>query len=170
MPPRQRRLQLDASRLLDMHKQDMDVAHVPLTHPHLHLEVRLCWSQVGCGAGNTVYPLLNVNPQLRVYACDFSPKAVQLVQAHPAYASGISGPHSGPPQVPPAPKAAGTHLCSLHIVRTPAFQPGGPCPMHPPIMLSHCRPQPPPGPAQDCPCGLPCCCRPRPRLCGGPHP
>jgi 2-polyprenyl-3-methyl-5-hydroxy-6-metoxy-1,4-benzoquinol methylase len=46
--------------------------------------------QVGCGAGNTVYPLLEVNPELRVYACDFSPKAVQLVQAHPGYSSGMT--------------------------------------------------------------------------------
>eukprot|EP00967_Tisochrysis_lutea_P155700 scaffold312230_cov21-Tisochrysis_lutea.AAC.1 len=45
--------------------------------------------QVGCGAGNTLYPLLEVNPELRVYACDFAPAAVQLVKEHPAYASGM---------------------------------------------------------------------------------
>ena len=44
--------------------------------------------QVGCGAGNTVFPLLQLNPQLRVYASDFSPTAVELVKAHPAYKSG----------------------------------------------------------------------------------
>lgn len=45
--------------------------------------------QVGCGAGNTVYPLLQANPQItRVYACDFAASAVQLVKAHPDYASG----------------------------------------------------------------------------------
>lgn len=43
---------------------------------------------MGCGAGNSVFPLLELNAQLQVFACDFSPKAVQLVQAHPAYASG----------------------------------------------------------------------------------
>ncbi|KAF5833876.1 hypothetical protein DUNSADRAFT_9671 [Dunaliella salina] len=44
--------------------------------------------EVGCGAGNTLYPLLEVNPELRVYACDFAPAAVQLVKEHPAYATG----------------------------------------------------------------------------------
>lgn len=37
-------------------------------------------NKVGCGVGNSVFPLLELNPQLRVYACDFSPTAVQLVQ------------------------------------------------------------------------------------------
>jgi hypothetical protein len=39
--------------------------------------------------GNTAFPLLEVNPQLTVYACDFSPRAIEIVQAHPAYASGV---------------------------------------------------------------------------------
>lgn len=42
-------------------------------------------AQVGCGAGNSVFPLLDINPQSYVYACDFSPRAVELVKAHPAY-------------------------------------------------------------------------------------
>jgi methyltransferase-like protein 6 len=42
--------------------------------------------QVGCGVGNSIYPLLDINPQLRVYACDFSATAVQIVQQHPQYA------------------------------------------------------------------------------------
>ena len=37
--------------------------------------------QVGCGVGNTVFPLLEANPQLRAYACDFSPRAVQVGRA-----------------------------------------------------------------------------------------
>lgn len=41
--------------------------------------------QVGCGVGNSVFPLLAINPQLRVYACDFSATAVEIVQAHPDY-------------------------------------------------------------------------------------
>jgi 2-polyprenyl-3-methyl-5-hydroxy-6-metoxy-1,4-benzoquinol methylase len=36
--------------------------------------------EVGCGAGNTVYPLLEENPAAFVYACDFSPRAVDLVK------------------------------------------------------------------------------------------
>ncbi|WFD02241.1 hypothetical protein MOBT1_000922 [Malassezia obtusa] len=41
--------------------------------------------EVGCGVGNTVYPLLEKNPALRVHCCDFSPRAVHLVEEHPAY-------------------------------------------------------------------------------------
>ena len=48
-----------------------------------------CLFQVGCGAGNTVFPVLELNPDLQVYCCDFSPRAVELVRAHPKYASGL---------------------------------------------------------------------------------
>lgn len=38
--------------------------------------------EVGCGAGNTVFPLLrlNENPQLEIFACDYSAKAVEVVK------------------------------------------------------------------------------------------
>jgi methyltransferase-like protein 6 len=42
------------------------------------LEGPLTVFEVGCGVGNTVFPLLETNPQLRVYACDFSPTAVDV--------------------------------------------------------------------------------------------
>lgn len=43
--------------------------------------------EVGCGAGNTVFPLLawNNNPNLYVYCCDFSPQAVALVHKEPTF-------------------------------------------------------------------------------------
>ncbi|KAF7239179.1 Methyltransferase-like protein 2 [Varanus komodoensis] len=43
--------------------------------------------EVGCGAGNTVFPILQTNndPGLFVYCCDFSTTAIELVQAHPEY-------------------------------------------------------------------------------------
>ena len=41
--------------------------------------------EVGCGVGNTVYPLLEKNPQLRVHCCDFSPRAIDMVKRHPAH-------------------------------------------------------------------------------------
>nr|XP_022297186.1 uncharacterized protein LOC111106696 [Crassostrea virginica] len=43
--------------------------------------------EVGCGVGNTVFPILQTNndPDLMVYCCDFSSTAVQLVKEHPDY-------------------------------------------------------------------------------------
>lgn len=41
--------------------------------------------EAGCGVGNTLFPLLEDNPRLSVYACDFSPVAVDLVKSHPAF-------------------------------------------------------------------------------------
>ncbi|KAF3964720.1 hypothetical protein CMV_011014 [Castanea mollissima] len=38
--------------------------------------------EVGCGAGNTIFPLLATYPDVFVYACDFSPRAVNLVKMH----------------------------------------------------------------------------------------
>ena len=48
----------------------------------------LAFMQVGCGVGNTIFPLLEINTQSHVYACDFSKRAVQLVQEHPQYSTG----------------------------------------------------------------------------------
>lgn len=41
--------------------------------------------EVGCGAGNTVFPLLQINrnAQLEVHACDYSREAVQVVRSNP---------------------------------------------------------------------------------------
>eukprot|EP00899_Mesostigma_viride_P026314 jgi/Mesvir1/6868/Mv09037-RA.1 len=44
--------------------------------------------ELGCGAGNTVFPLLEeagAGRQLFVYAADFSSRAVELVRQHPLY-------------------------------------------------------------------------------------
>lgn len=38
--------------------------------------------EVGCGAGNTVFPLVATYPDIFVHACDFSPRAVDLVKTH----------------------------------------------------------------------------------------
>lgn len=52
--------------------------------------------EIGCGAGNTVFPLLakNENPDLVVHACDYAQSAVELVKANemypvPAHGKGI---------------------------------------------------------------------------------
>lgn len=43
--------------------------------------------EVGCGVGNTVFPILQTNndPDLFVYCCDFSSVAIDLVKTHPDY-------------------------------------------------------------------------------------
>ncbi|XP_037437173.1 uncharacterized protein LOC119304114 [Triticum dicoccoides] len=38
--------------------------------------------EVGCGAGNTIFPLLATYPDIFVHACDFSSRAVDLVKKH----------------------------------------------------------------------------------------
>lgn len=38
--------------------------------------------EVGCGAGNTIFPLVAAYPKLYVHACDISPHAIELVKSH----------------------------------------------------------------------------------------
>ncbi|KAI3955921.1 hypothetical protein MKW98_006281 [Papaver atlanticum] len=38
--------------------------------------------EVGCGAGNSVFPLISAFPNMFVHACDFSANAISLVKAH----------------------------------------------------------------------------------------
>lgn len=44
-----------------------------------------CLLEVGCGVGNFVFPLINENTKYFIYACDFSQRAVNLVQENPLY-------------------------------------------------------------------------------------
>ncbi|KAI8633091.1 methyltransferase [Xylariaceae sp. FL1651] len=43
--------------------------------------------EVGAGAGNTAFPILanNKNPKLKIHACDFSKKAVEVMRTHAEY-------------------------------------------------------------------------------------
>ncbi|KAF4631735.1 hypothetical protein G7Y89_g6395 [Cudoniella acicularis] len=43
--------------------------------------------EVGAGAGNTAFPILahNQNPDLKIHACDFSKKAVEVIRSNEAY-------------------------------------------------------------------------------------
>lgn len=44
--------------------------------------------EVGCGTGSSIYPLLSINEDIIVYACDFAEHAVELVKQHKDYSSG----------------------------------------------------------------------------------
>lgn len=47
----------------------------------LQLEAqRLVLLEAGCGVGNCLFPLLEDDRDVFVYACDFSPRAVDLVK------------------------------------------------------------------------------------------
>ena len=44
------------------------------------------FAELGCGAGNTVLPLLESHPTAFVYACDYSPRAVAMTERRAAAA------------------------------------------------------------------------------------
>ncbi|XP_067650003.1 tRNA N(3)-methylcytidine methyltransferase METTL2-like isoform X1 [Haliotis asinina] len=55
------------------------------TYPGENADFRIF--EVGCGVGNTVFPVLQTNndPKLMVYCCDFSSTAIQIVKDHTDY-------------------------------------------------------------------------------------
>lgn len=38
--------------------------------------------EAGCGVGNAIFPLLELFSNIFVYACDFSPRAVDLLKVN----------------------------------------------------------------------------------------
>lgn len=46
--------------------------------------------EVGCGVGNTVFPLADLDPLLHIHCCDFSKEAVKLVKEHENYSDRIN--------------------------------------------------------------------------------
>ncbi|KAH9016527.1 hypothetical protein EDB84DRAFT_1443085 [Lactarius hengduanensis] len=56
--------------------------------------------EVGCGAGNAIFPLLeqNRNPELRIHAFDYSSHAIKLVQHNTLYTSPPCGTERSPPR------------------------------------------------------------------------
>ncbi|XP_042492026.1 uncharacterized protein LOC122071704 [Macadamia integrifolia] len=55
---------------------------------YFHGDGRKVVLEVGCGAGNTVFPLLATYSDIFVHACDFSPRAIDLVKAHKDFMEG----------------------------------------------------------------------------------
>ncbi|XP_063070568.1 tRNA N(3)-methylcytidine methyltransferase METTL2 [Engraulis encrasicolus] len=64
---------------------EVDSSHQDGTYPGASSSYRIM--EVGCGVGNTVFPILKTNndPGLFVYCCDFSNTAVELVKSNPEY-------------------------------------------------------------------------------------
>lgn len=46
---------------------------------------RLVLLEAGCGVGNCIFPLLQEDLNIYIYACDFSPRAVEFVKQNPRY-------------------------------------------------------------------------------------
>ncbi|XP_064484000.1 tRNA N(3)-methylcytidine methyltransferase METTL6-like [Ornithodoros turicata] len=45
--------------------------------------------EVGCGVGNFIVPLIEENCAFYIYACDFSPRAVEFVQSNPLFTEDV---------------------------------------------------------------------------------
>ncbi|KAJ8354319.1 hypothetical protein SKAU_G00218860 [Synaphobranchus kaupii] len=48
---------------------------------------KLVLLEAGCGVGNCIFPLLAEDANIFVYACDFSPRAVEFVKENPLFCS-----------------------------------------------------------------------------------
>ncbi|XP_069683326.1 tRNA N(3)-methylcytidine methyltransferase METTL2 isoform X1 [Periplaneta americana] len=57
--------------------------------PELAPQQRSRVLEIGCGVGNTVFPILqySADPELLVYCCDFSPAAIEILKENPEYDS-----------------------------------------------------------------------------------
>ncbi|BFZ64661.1 hypothetical protein YB2330_005812 [Saitoella coloradoensis] len=65
----------------DRHWLDREFSSILSSGPIVALEV-------GCGVGNMAFPALERNPELTMWCCDFSRRAVEFVKAHPGYEEG----------------------------------------------------------------------------------
>ncbi|GCC29205.1 tRNA N(3)-methylcytidine methyltransferase METTL8, mitochondrial isoform X3 [Chiloscyllium punctatum] len=80
--------QTKSGKNLEYMKQDKrrtDMWKNPEYFPGIDFNFRIF--EVGCGAGNSVFPVLDeiCDPRPFLYCCDFSECAVELVKSHPSY-------------------------------------------------------------------------------------
>ena len=71
----------------DRHYLRMEFPELLLKHDaSVTVENRLQLLEVGCGVGNAVVPLLDINPNLYVNAIDFARSAIEILRQHKAVA------------------------------------------------------------------------------------
>lgn len=70
---------------VESHQDGKQTAEAANSLPGKHAALRIL--EVGCGTGNSVFPIIGTIKDRRVflYCCDFSPRAIQLVKDNPAY-------------------------------------------------------------------------------------
>jgi len=101
--------------------------------------------EVGCGVGNTALPLLALNPEIKVWACDFSDNAVEYLKQSEGYdkdrcvafvsdltkdsLSAVTGPQSMDCCLMIFVLSAISPDCFLHVLQNvaAALKPGGRC-------------------------------------------
>ncbi|XP_066595238.1 tRNA N(3)-methylcytidine methyltransferase Mettl2 isoform X2 [Prorops nasuta] len=73
-------------RVLGSESQEAnDVESVASCHEKLVPDMKIF--EIGCGVGNTIFPILlyNINPSLMIYGCDFSSTAIEILKENPQY-------------------------------------------------------------------------------------
>ena len=70
----------------DRHWTTREFWELCLTSEEKGIKSKSVLVEIGCGVGNFAFPLLqDKNCELFIYACDFSPRAIEFVKSHDAY-------------------------------------------------------------------------------------
>ncbi|XP_064614176.1 tRNA N(3)-methylcytidine methyltransferase METTL2-like [Liolophura sinensis] len=77
----------DSSNQMEEAKVDISENELSTSESYPGENAKFRILEVGCGVGNTVFPVLQTNngPDLMVYCCDFSSTAIQIVREHVDY-------------------------------------------------------------------------------------
>jgi len=60
----------------------------PISEESVKSDQPILMLEVGCGVGNAVLPLVEVNPSLQVFAVDFAKSAIDILRSHPLAGAG----------------------------------------------------------------------------------
>jgi hypothetical protein len=77
--------------------------------------------EVGCGVGNAILPLLDVNPHIRIHAIDFASSAIQILRSNPA---------CNPPSSSLSSRLSQTPLCQPRVLADVCNVVADPLPSH----------------------------------------